>query len=326
MSLALVFNHHSLPYENKQDADLGVQCFIKTALACRQYGFNLMLIDVDVDKSWFRIQLAPDYYWHDWFQWAKSQARLKDVVRAFRSLQTRQPMLLASDEQAIDASIEVGLVQQDHGLSVLQVAYWYKTFLISFPVGTPWNQTLIKVWVLNLQDDHESNTEVDIKNLFDDASLQIHKNSLKALRDKNLKAGKDIWENREVFFPNLCLLDNKIGEQLRGWSHRVDILNKAKDALLVMEVFVQKWQEGVFDDYRHENLISCGLAAEVSGESSSVKDSRKKKAEREFWLPMGRKVFCENHVKLPDGFRLHFYAASDEKKIYVAYLGVHLTL
>ncbi|VAW46541.1 hypothetical protein MNBD_GAMMA02-1694 [hydrothermal vent metagenome] len=327
MSLALVFNHESLPYGNQENIDAAVLMFIKTSLSCRQYGFNLMLVDANVDKSWFGIELKKGVYWRDWFNAAKQKSELKDLVRAFRSLSTRQPMMLPQDAQRIENTVEVGLKGQSQGLATLQAAYWYETFLISFPVREPWCRSLIDVWILKMQEDGRSDESTsEINNLFDFNSIQHHECGLKNLRDERLQLGTDIWENRGLFFPCLYLLENELKNQLYAWSHKPAILHKAKDALLAMNKFVQRWQEGGFDDYRHSYLADCGLSAEVSGESPSVKQDLKKKAEREFWLPEGKKVFCENHVKLQDGFRLHFYASNNEKVIYVAYLGPHLTL
>jgi len=93
-----------------------------------------------------------------------------------------------------------------------------------------------------------------------------------------------------------------------------------------MDLFVMKWKSGEYYEYRHEYLRDLGLAAEVSGESASVNNTPKKKNERLFWLDNGVQVYCENHVKLSDGYRMHFYVDSAEKCIYVAYLGPHLTL
>ncbi len=327
MTLALVFNDASLPYDEVKDAELAVLKFIKTVLACRKYGFDLVLIDTVADKSWFSIELAQKYYWRNWFDWANTQGELKESVRAFRSLQTRQPMLLPEEHSNLINSLEVGLKGESNGLATLQAAYCYQTFLIGFPTKLPWNQFLIDIWVLTLQEDGSSTeNESELKNLFDNGSLLEHENELKAIRNERLKVGGDIWENREMFFPNITLLDNSIGGQLRGWTHRPDILNKAKHAMLIMNEFVQSWKEGKYKDYRHEYFKDFRLSSEVSGESKSVNDDPKKKAEREFWLPTGRKVYCENHVKLQDGFRLHFYPDSEEKTIYVAYLGPHLTL
>ncbi len=328
MSLALVFNHESLPYDDHEDIDAAVLAFIKISLTCRQYGFHLMLIDTTVDKSWFGIELKKGVYWRDWFNSAKQKNELKDLVRAFRSLNTRQPMMLPEDAQLTEDSVEVGLKGESQGLSILQAAYWYETFLVSFPTATPWNQPLIDIWILKIQeeDGNSSESTSQINNLFDSHSLQQHKCTLQNLRDKRLQAGTDIWENRNSFFPCLHLLDNELKNQLCTWPHKPAILHKAKNALLAINEFVQRWQGGGFDDYQHSHLVTCGLSAEVSGESLSIKQDPKKRAEREFWLPEGKKVFCENHVKLQDGFRLHFYVSNSEKIIYIAYLGPHLTL
>jgi len=327
MSLALVFNHESLPYDDQEDIDAAVLTFIKVSLACRHYGFNLMLIDTTVDQSWFGIELKKGVYWRDWFNAAKQKNELRDLVRAFRSLNTRQPMMLPEDTHQVENSVEVGLTGNSRGLLTLQAAHWYETLLISFPTGEPWHNSLIDIWILTIQTDGNScESTAQINNLFDADSLQQHEFCLKSLRDERLQSGKDIWDNRNLFFPCLWLLNNELKNQLCAWSHKSAILQKAKNALLVINKFVQRWQEGGFDDYRHSHLAICGLSAEVSGESSSVKQDPNKKSEREFWLPSGKKVFCENHVKLQDGFRLHFYVSNSERIIYIAYLGPHLTL
>lgn len=101
---------------------------------------------------------------------------------------------------------------------------------------------------------------------------------------------------------------------------------KARDSLNIFELFCSKWKNGEYAEYRHEYLRELGLAAEISGESASVNIDSRKRKERMFWLDDGREVYCENHVKLPDGYRLHFYPDTLEKRIYVSYLGPHMTL
>lgn len=328
MTLALVFNHDSLPCQNIETAQEFATQFIKLALACRRrFGFELILVDTAVDQSWFGIELASGYYWREWFEWAKRQSELRDLVTAFRSLQTRQPMLLPKDAEQMEYTVEVGLAGCNEGLKTLQAVHWYQTFLLSFPSFAPWGQTLVDVWITELRVDDETlvRHEAQIRNLFDDTSLTTHRYDLQALRDQRLQAGRDIWENRATFFPSLYLLDN-LGSQLLQWSHRADVLNKAKEALQAMNEFVMRWHAGEFTDYRHEYLQTCGLSAEISGESASVANDARKREQREFWLPTGKKAYCEYHVKLPDGFRLHFYPCGVAKTIYVAYLGSHLRL
>lgn len=270
--------------------------------------------------------MAKGYFWRDWFDWAKKQAELREFVSAFRSFQTRQPVLLPEEQKKLINSLEVGLKDEANGLITLQAAYWYQTFLISFPTRRPWNKFIIDIWALKLKENGDSIENVsELKNLFNTESLVAHEDELSTIRDARLKVGDDLWRNRGVFFSNIHLLDNKLGGQLRGWTHRPDILNKAKDVMLRMDEFVGRWQNAEYDEYRHIHLKDCGVSSEISGESKSVSDSPKRRAEREFWLPTGKKVYCENHVKLQEGFRLHFYPDSEGKTIYIAYLGPHLT-
>ena len=327
MSQVLVFNHHSLPFNSQSEARVAVPEFIKIALKCRNFGYSLMLLDESLDPDWFEVQLAPDYVWRNWYEEARNDNNLKESVRAFRSLKTRQPLLTELDLADIGYCREVGLEKDDQGLSALLASYIYNSFLISFPSNEWWIHTEIHVWVLDLDANGEDlvKSSARLNNIFSTSSLEFHRGALESCRSEQLATGKELWSKREDFFAELSFLD-EFGCQLKGWSHRSDILHKAREVLLCINDFVSRWKEGEFTDYQHEHLISCGLSAEVHGESSSVSNNASKRKEREFWLPTGRKVYCQNHVRLPDGYRLHFYPESSEKKIYIAYLGPHLTL
>ncbi|MYB35232.1 MAG: hypothetical protein F4X92_08980, partial [Gammaproteobacteria bacterium] len=165
-----------------------------------------------------------------------------------------------------------------------------------------------------------------VLNLSDGASLRVHEKNLMHRRNALFNSAKDIWLQREDLFPHITLLSKQIGGALQNWSAREDVLLKARDALNVLEKFGEKWKEGEYSEYRHQYLNDLGLAAEVSGETASVNNNREKKKERLFWLDDGRQAYCENHVKLPHGYRMHFYPDVKEKQIYVAYLGPHLTI
>ncbi|WP_347988392.1 hypothetical protein [Methylomonas sp. AM2-LC] len=322
MSLALVFNHHSLPFSNQQEANTGIAEFINTFHKCQQFGYDLLWVDENRINHVFDIELSANYFIRDWFLWAKTQSHYVDLTRKLRSIQTHKPLLTPIAFQDTDNRLEVGFDGQNKGSIVLLAAYYYQNFLISFTSDSIWISTWLKVWVLNLDSgQHQS----QLANLSDLNSLLEHQKILQLTRNARLADGKSIWENRKQFFTYLVLLDN-LGYQLKTWSHRQDILVKARDALTAMNNFVEKWRNGDYFDYRHQYLAECGLAADVSGESNSVHNDCKKKTEREFFLPTGRKVYCENHVKLSDGFRMHFYPDSADKTIYVAYLGPHLTL
>ena len=325
MSNGIVLNHHSLPFASKEDADKGLLAFFTVLKVCRTAGLKILLVDEDQDKSLMGLELADGYFVRNWFASASKIEELTDWCRFLKSLETKQPLFENVDLESISDTVEVGLPREDSGKSVLLAAFYFETFLASFTALAAWANSHIKVWIFDLEATPDQREEI-LLNLSGSASLEAHGDELKQRRNALLNTAKDIWLKRKELFPHITLLPNQIGTSLQGWSARTDVLFKARDALNVLESFGEKWLAGEYVEYRHEYLRGVGLAAEVSGESNSVNDDPKKKKERMFWLDDGRQVYCENHVKLPDGYRLHFYADSASKRIYVAYLGPHLTL
>jgi hypothetical protein len=325
MSNGIVLNHHSLPFACKEDADNGILAFFNVLKVCRTAGMRILLVDEDQDKSLMGLELASGYFVRNWFASASKVAELADWCRFLKSLETKQPLFETVDLESICVALEVGLPGESAGKQVLLAAFHFETFLASFTALAAWLDSHIKVWVLDLEATPDQRDET-LLNLSDSTSLDAHAYELKLRRNALLSSAKDIWLQRTDLFPLLTLLPNQVGTSLQGWSARQDVLLKARDALNVLESFCEKWHAGKYVEYRHEYLRDLGLAAEVSGESYSVSNDPKKKKERMFWLDDGRQVYCDNHVKLPDGYRLHFYADSENKRIYVAYLGSHLTL
>lgn len=325
MSNGIVLNHHSLPFASKEDADNGLLAFFTVLKVCRTAGLKILLVDEDQDKSLMGLELANGYYVRNWFASASKVAELADWCRFLKSLETKQPLFETVDIESVGDALEVGLIGETSGKPVLLAAFYFETFLTSFTALAAWANSHIKVWVFELNATPEQRDET-LLNLSDSASLGVHGDELKQRRNALLSSAKNIWLQRADLFPHLTLLPNQIGTSLQGWSARQDVLLKARDALNVLESFSDKWLAGEYVEYRHEYLRDLGLAAEVSGESDSVNNDPKKKKERMFWLDDGRQVYCENHVKLPDGYRLHFYADASNKRICLAYLGPHLTL
>ncbi|MBW5414782.1 hypothetical protein [Pseudomonas sp. MAG002Y] len=325
MNNGIVLNHHSLPFTCKEEADDGLLFFFNALKICRNAGLKILLVDEDQDRSLMGLELSSGYFVRDWYSSAQKVAELADWLRFLKSLETRQPLFESIDIENIRNTIEVGLPGENSGRLVLLAAFHLKTFLASFTAFPSWANSHIDVWVLELDAIPEHREEI-ILNLSDSASLLTHGEELKQRRNALLDSAKEIWVQRHNLFPHLTLLANQIGAALQLWSARQDILSKSRDALDILELFCAKWKANEYCDYRHEYLRDLGLAAEVSGESTSVNNDPKKKKERLFWLDDGRQVYCENHVKLPHGYRMHFYPDTAEKRIFVVYLGPHLTL
>lgn len=325
MSNGIVLNHHSLPFTCKEDADDGLLAFFKVLKVCRTAGLKILLVDEDQDKSLMGLELTDGYFVRDWYTSSSKVALLADWCRFIKLLETKQPLFETVEVEHVNNSLEVGLPGEPTGRSVLLAAFYFETFLASFTALATWVNCYMKVWVLDIESALDTREET-LLNLSDASSLETHGEELMHRRNALLNTAKNIWLQRTELLPHLTLLPNQIGTSLQGWSARRDILIKARDALNVLEAFCVKWLDGEYAEYRHEYLREVGLAAEVSGESSSVNNDPEKKKERMFWLDDGRQVYCENHVKLPDGYRMHFYADAENRQIYVAYLGPHLTL
>lgn len=321
----VVLNHHSLPFDNRECAGEGIITFLRVLQVCRKFGLKVLLVDAAQDRSLMGLVLAENYFVRDWFQQAQKNSALMDWSRLLRSIETRQPILDLVDLANIDNGIEAGL-QGHSGSEIMLAAYWFDTFLMSFASNNYWLKPAIVVWLIDCRDGSDAAREHQVPNLVDDASLSFHQQKLLERRNALISTATEIWNNRLDLFPSLTLLGNQIGTALKTWSHRHDVLFKARDALVLLELFASKWKNGEYVNYQHTILRDLGLAAEVSGESASVENDPKKKNERMYWLDDGRQVYCENHVKLPDGYRLHFYADSSNRHVYVAYLGPHLTL
>ncbi|TCN86842.1 hypothetical protein [Shewanella fodinae] len=325
MSNGIVLNHHSLPFVCKEDADNGLLLFFNVLKVCRTSGLKILLVDEDQDKSLMGLELANGYFVRDWYATASNIAVLADWRRLLKSLETSQPLFETVDIESVGDTVEVGVPGENTGKPVLLAALYFDTFLASFTALAAWVNSHINVWVLDLEATPDQRNET-LLNLSDSASLESHRDELTRRRNELLTTAQDIWQQRSDLFPHLTLLSNQIGTSLQSWSARQDILFKARDALNVLESFGERWIAGDYVDYRHEYLRDLGLAAEVSGESDTVNNNHKKKKERMFWLDDGRQVYCENHVKLSDGYRMHFYVDVVKKSIFVAYLGPHLTL
>lgn len=325
MSLPLVLNTHSLPFDSQEAADEGVPEFINIFHRCATYGYNILLRGAGVDENLMHVQLVDHYYFQSWFSQASQDPSRRDLARKFRSIVTRP---LFDENVDLPDTLEVGLSGEESGSELLLAAHHHKTYLCSFASDEFWTDFTVKGWVfdLSVEDEADQLKDKDFPNLSTSRSLSEYEPAMEEARDNQLARGRDILAERETFFPKLIFLDNQIGGALRRWTHRADILPAARSAMLVLNEFSQKWENGDFADYQHRYLSDLGLQAEVSGESESVRTTPKKRNERMFNLDDGRCVFCENHVKLPSDFRLHFYPDTANKKIILAYLGPHLTL
>jgi hypothetical protein len=324
MTSSLVFNHHSLPFGVVSDADKAIPDFLKVCIKSQNMGFATIIVDNAVDPNWFRLELAKGYFWQDWYEKNKNTKNI-NIIRAFRSIATKQPFFSIEDiEDDVDL-FDVSF-NEDSSFSALRAAAWHEAPLASLPTRAPWLGSPLQVTVKTLDEAGEIvNQLINILNFY---SLESFENEVAALcqqRNSLVKSGKELFDMQEQLFPNLTFCGTA-PQQLNQWSASKTILEQVKESLSSLNSFCEKWADETYDRYRHELLQEVGLNHKVSGESDKVMKDPRLRRQREFWLPEGRKEFFENHVKLSNGYRLHFFVDNQAKHIYVGHIGPHLKL
>lgn len=322
---SLVFNHHSLPFSIYSHVESSMVDFLKICLAAKNIGLSTIFVDEHIDKSWFRVELYPGYFWNDWYNSHKS-GEYKDIIRAFRSVIVQSPFL--TKEDIIDGAdlLEV-FFEENPKYASLHAAAWHRCPIIGFDTCSPWNSTPLLVNVLRLNPDNGEieNCDIEILNLYNYTVFSSVLPKIQEEREVSLVSGKEIFSKFKDHYPEICLC-GKSEQQLNNWSASLSILKQVKKCFSILNQFSQKWINNEYKDYDKTFLHQAGLTYQISGESETVKNNPRLRREREFWLPCGEKFFFDQHIKLSSGYRLHFYPDKITRRIYIGYIGPHLRL
>lgn len=325
MSGTLVFNHHSLPFDQRTSAINALPGFLKTCLEAKNAGLATILVDESVDSSWFRLELASGYYFQDWYA-TQQAAKNQDELRAFRAIATQQPFFSPQDfKDGAKDLFEV--TYEDNSYTAISAAAWHSAPVVSFETREPWIHSPMYVQIQKINPENceviQENTE--IPNYYNYAVFEQDLSRIILEREASLRSGQDVLTNAVKYYPQLEFC-GKAKQQLGKWSAGTTLLNQVKKSLFEFNSFAEKWQAGQYSFYSSDHLRESGMPYAVSGESSTVHNTPALQNERLFYLPSGIRCFFEEHVKLSNGFRIHFYPNHEDKKIYVAYIGPHLTL
>ena len=323
MSRIQVFNHHSLPFDSSSRADEAVPDFLKLCVMAKRLGFDTILLEETQDTSWFRVELAPRYFFQDWYNKMAKQGADRENARAFLAIATKTPLFTPEDHDKGLALFEVKEATSQVEYSTLRAAAWYQSPISSLPTRAPWNQNPVMVTVTVLDEDGEHRNDQDIVNWHASSVIEQMEEALRKERDRAIRTGCEIWESRSILFP-LLEFCGECAYQIQNGLSEQTILDQVRESLHFINLFAEKWQSGEIVQYSHDALRSVGLPHKVSGESPPVRNDPNLRAYREFWLPSGKQAFFESHVKLSSGFRIHFYPESETRCVYIGYVGRHL--
>jgi hypothetical protein len=127
---------------------------------------------------------------------------------------------------------------------------------------------------------------------------------------------RNLWKHRSKLFPNLTLC-GEVKHQILSIGNS-GYFNQIVDKLKDFNNAVGNWKTGSFS-YRE---INTSYALRISPESSGTMS--KFGNERIFSIPNGGTEFFELHIKTGD-LRFHFYPNEITRKVYVGYIGPHLS-
>ena len=327
MSDTFVFNHHSLPFDSSSGAEKAIPDFLKICIdASVSVGLKTILMDSSIDNNWFRVELAKDFFWQDWFDKNKDNDQFKEEIRAFRRIATLSPIFKSEDIGGDLELFDVRETNTGRNFSALRASAWYKSPLCSFPTRIPWIHNPLDICIEGINDKGEmTEEEAKLSNIFNLSEWDILKPKLVSIRNNNIATGRELWEKRKELFPFLHFC-GKTAQQLQSWNYGKDLFKQTNEVLTCLNAYTDKMNTGEVKGYSHKQLRDVGLNYEVSGESSTVKQTPKLKRERLFYLPDGNCVFFENHAKLSKGFRIHFFSSPQNKLIHIGYIGPHLRL
>lgn len=326
MSPCLVFNHHSLPYDRAEHGAEAMGEFLRICIRGHQLGLNFVLVDETVDRNWFRVELAQGYCFQDWHESNKSNEKARDLIRAFRSIATRQPLFSTDDFDKGVLGFDVRLVDSNLSYAALRAAIWHESPLVSFPTRYPWDTSPVKIFCENLNDIGDIQQEDgEITNLYSEKVLDTQEKKLRSLLSSKILKGKELLAEWNKLFPFLIHC-GRVREQLSSWYHSPTVMAQVKESLAVLNSCAQQWKASGYGVYSNKHLRDLGLNHEVSGESLTVSNNPALRKQRKFWLPSGTKEYFENHIKLTKGFRIYFLMHHTTHNVYVSYIGKHLDL
>lgn len=131
-------------------------------------------------------------------------------------------------------------------------------------------------------------------------------------------------ENFKKFQPLICSHLSFTDDVFNSIAIGSDkVFNQILDRMIEFDKYVKIWCKLKIPFNVKDLNLKTSLTA--SDESDSVKNDEKKKRERYFILPNIGGQYCYLHIKTGD-FRFHFYPDNNTRKVYVAYIGPHLTL
>jgi hypothetical protein len=317
--ITLVFNHHSLPFVDRDIANREAPNLIRIWVRAKKYGFSAIRIAPQLDSSWQSVLLATNYCWRDWLATEGRNPNNRNLASGLKSMLTSTP-LIEPGEDMDSALKEVGIKPNGEALEALHAAECLSMPLLSHPTKDYWIGPSVQIYLRQFNDSGSiTESTKELINLATLDSLESNRLALTSARDRILNSASDLWKNRDTLFPNVVMCGD-MKSTLDSWKFGEIGLAFLRDTLDIMDRACQKWQES---PDAISGVISClsDFGLRCSGESEPT--MQQFGGERRFRLPDGSSEYFWDHAKRSD-LRIHFLPNPSGKIIYLGYFGKHL--
>jgi len=254
--------------------------------------------------------LASDYSLR---QWLNDNNVDREERRFIKSLATKSPfsedILNPAKIHSIENNIASCEFYYQGKLAIgLGIAYLLDTISVSVNSAAFWNCSYLDLDIISIDEDDKKITIVHASRK---EHLQDHIDWFDNRIHSNID-GKALWNQKDNLFPNLHFCSS-VENQIRNLTTGNFMLDHVKDRLRKLQQYAERWTEGGFNSNK--------LDASASPESEATLKQYSK--ERTFLCPDKQKRIFSWHVRLPLGWRIHFYP-EQPNKILIGYIGEHL--
>ncbi|MCK5718156.1 MAG: hypothetical protein KAH77_11760 [Thiomargarita sp.] len=308
------------PFATKIEARAGLERFIRTCVNMRDLELTRMRLHESMSNL-YDFAIAPDYLISQWLDDTKVNTDLKNN---FRQIITSSPFLTEEEpitkEHESRSEFTIAIEGEPTLAYGLGSAYLLETVCMSLLSQDLWDSEEIQhvKYYLLYNNGSETTDTIRIKHVSQPTHVALHQSWFEEKKRESLQKGKDLWEKRAEFFPHLSFC-SPVKQQLIKIGVQSKYFDQIIEKLKQLDQYAETWSNGA---YNIEILRTFGVT--VSGESKTT--LRKYGALRTFRLPHGQRKVFEEHLKIIDSWRIHFYPDNDTHTIYVGYIGKHLPI
>lgn len=261
----------------------------------------------------YSFRLTKDYGVKDWFE--EKEPLVKRSHKQFlKSVYNRCSFL--ERESYGDRELCIEIDGMDIAALGCLVAYEMEEYAISVFTNEIWKAIIISGKYRILDETYGMNEEdVEMKNISSVEHISAFEKQERESLYENISSGQDLWEKREILFPNLWFCE-KVKEQLYQDHEQYHIEQIMKKLMRLDEYFSN--YDGRYDP---EEL---GLNART--ESQTVKQTSKLYLQRLFKIPDGREEYFFDHIGFWGKYcgRIYFLPDRISGKGIIGYIGKHL--